>query len=362
MAKILVALFSPESSAKVAQAVKRHGHECSEARQLSDVDKYLNENIVPDLIVAAVEFEDELELLFLESVKNRDPSGKLKILAIVPQGSMGAIENVFKHGIDECLNRPFRMGMLIDKVSSLLEISEERETWDEDLVPPLIRETINTIRDSGRLLGDVCEIFSGIAARDSKARRVISPGSDWTPTLINDSIDNFYVGKEREYYLFRKDMLRRVPNENEYAVPEKVVLKRTISPICAGLDTSGLPYSSELYGIQTVKGFHPGALCCILNSRYANYYFQRYRPPAEGLRGVYISRTDIEGLPIMIPPEKEQKRLVEIARKLCVIPPRPKSPTQAIERGKLLAEANQAVFSLFGFSDEAVALFSASHF
>lgn len=355
VARVLCAGFDTGATAKIMDGLRLRGHEAVYALQRKDIQRALSGGGWDAIIISATPEEAWISPV-LEQFHAHHKAG---ILAVIPASNMAVIEKLFQVGVSDCITRPFKVGALLDKAEALLAGGQPVHGQE---LPELLRKTMDNILLNGRRLGDVAEVSGGVAVHDPRARRVVCPGPEWTPVIIEEAINQFFLGEEREFYMLRRDLVSRMPRPEEYDCPEKILLRRSLTPISASLDTSAMPFSAGVYGVQTVKGLSCGYLCCLLNSRYCQFYFSRYRPPAEGLRGVYLSRADIESLPFVIPDMAEQMPLAQMAHQLSLINPHTRHPSRLIERGKLLGEMNRAIFDLQGFTAEALRELSELHF
>jgi len=367
LAEIILLRFGEQLSQKIAAGLLNRGHSAIQIEELNELYDTLIKN-KSDLVL--INFDPDEGWPYLASQKIRKTKGIsfTKILAITPKTNMGQIEKIFASGINDCFSRPFKLKALLDKIAELLIAKMEPEETvaeakeDKPKLPKVLLDTYNLIEQEGRKLGDVAEISSGIAVHDPRARRMTCPGPDWSPAIIESSIIPFFINEEREFYLLRKDLMRRMPRDEEYKVNEKIIVKRTVLPVSAAIDNAKQPFVAGLYGVQTVKGLSCGYLCSVLNSRYCQFFFNRFRPPAEGLRGVYLAKKDLEGLPLIIPDMSEQMELVDINHRLSTVNPSTRNASRMIERGKMLAEANRLIFRIFGFTDEAIKELTDMHF
>ncbi len=360
MAQILFAGFSPDSAATCLAGLELRGHGGHSANDGAELRELLRRQRW-DLLVLSFTPEDDWVGIFLAELRSKARTAELPVLAVIPALQMNQIEDIFRLGVSECVTRPFRVGALLDKMLALLD-GEAVTVPRRVELPDVLEKTMLSLCQDGRRLGDVSEIFNGVQAHDPKARRLTCPSPEWTPAAAEEAVTPFHLGEEREFFLMRKDLMARLPRQEEYDCPEKLLVRRTFTPVSAAVDRQQLIFTSGLYGIQTVKGFSCAYLCALLNSRYGQFYFSRYRPPAEGLKGVYLSRADLEAFPLLIPSPKEQKPLEQIVQKLSVMLPGGTNPTKLIERGKLLGELNRRVFASMKFSDAAVRTLTELHY
>jgi hypothetical protein len=276
-------------------------------------------------------------------------------------------ERLFKEGVDEILGSPFQMPLLLKKVEEMLAPRVAPAPAEAEVklaggvkVPKALDARVTALRENGRLLGDVAEITPGVIAHE-RARRYARPAPEWQTVLTESSIQTFFVNDEREYYLIRRDTVNRVPAPDEYDVPEKVVMRRSRSPLVVALDASALPYSGELFGIVPVTGLQAGYLACVLNSRYTRFFLNVYRGAAAitamagsrhagAARGAYLTRFDLEALPLVIAKPREQDGLSELARQVSAVAPNDRDDRRREERARMLIEIDRQVMKIFQFS------------
>ena len=361
MATILIAMFSPATSDKIHFALSNREHACLEATDPQSLKKTLQSNSI-DLILIAVNHHEKILKSFITAVKNTEEYQHIPIIAVINKSSIGEIDSMFHDGADECISKPFKLSSLLTKIDTILQEGVTKPADNINTVPEILETHIERIKAEGRQLGDIAEVSGGISVSDHKARRLSSPGSEWIPMIINEAVNPFYLGNEREYILLRKNLVRRVPPEEEYNIPEKILLRRSLTPLTAAVDTSRTIFSSELYGIQTAKGLTCSSLACILNSRYATFYFHRCRPPADGLRSIYLSKSDIQQLPLFIPTQKEQKQLDIFYKEISLVSSGITGNNPLMQRINILTAINSLIFKIMGIDEAGIKVFNSLHF
>ena len=115
-------------------------------------------------------------------------------------------------------------------------------------------------------------------------------------------------------------------------------------------------------GIVPVRGLDPGYLACLLNSRFARFFLDRYRESGEGVQSVYFSRFDLEAFPVVILKPEEQRGLSALERQVAKISPDARAADQRSARGRLLGEINRQVFAAYGFTDAEVKILGGLHY
>lgn len=357
MSTILIAMFSPATSNKIYFGLKNRGHICFEATDPSSMHKLIQTHNI-DILLIAINKNESVLTSFVKTLKNTPNYQDIPVIVVMDQSNIGDIDTMFGIGADECISKPFKLATLLTKTEEVIKKGVSKTNKDDNPIPEELQAHLDRISTEGRLLGDITEVFTGVSVSDPKAKRLSSPGPDWTPIIVNSAIEPFKVGSDREYVLMRKDLMRHMPKKEEYHVLEKVLIKRTVSPLAAAVDTSRTAFSSELYGIHTVKDFSCASLACILNSRYSHFFFQRGRPPSDGLKGVYLSKADIQSLPTIIPDLNDQKKLATLYHEISRI----STKSGSIERTRILKKINILIFAIFGIDDAGIKLFNSLHF
>lgn len=362
MQRILLIDENRTSRLTIARFLLERGYGCVAVAAPEELGKGDDGDTV-DLLLLAIHDHPEEGLATIRDLHTHPHTAALPILAITEDGSLEFSERIFAAGAAACVARPFKLGALLAKIEGLFREESDMEVADAGLsVPDHLAAHYARIRETGRELGDVAEIHTGLHPRLHKFRRLASPSPEWTPALVEGSLHPFHISEEREFFLVNRVGVVRIPPAAEYHVTEKVVLRRTLSPITAAVDTAQRQIAPELYSIVTVKGLLCGYLVCVLMSRLMDFYFHRVRPPAEGLRGVYLSRADLEAMPLLIPKPKQQGEFATMAQTLtrCCAPDA--TPAQAIERGRLLSTMNARLFSLWGFDEQAIRQLTDLHY
>ncbi len=361
MATILTAMFSPSAADKIYFGLVNRGHRC-----INVADPFNLKSTVMsarfDLVLIGINQNEEILKSFITAFKNTDQFKDIPLVAVVNKSSIGEIDSMFKAGADECISKPFKLADLLAKIDNILEKGLPDTNKEDNPIPEILQEHIERIKDEGRPLGDIAEVCTGVSTIDSKAKRLSSPGIEWLPMVINEAVSPFLIGSEREFVLMRKNLIRRIPDKDEYYVEEKVLIKRTLTPLAAAVDTSMNIFSSELYGVQPAKGLSCRSLSCILNSRFTSFFFHRCRPPADDLRSIYLSKSDIQQLPLLVPERKEQKKLDKLYDEISLINQLHSNKTKVTERVNLLKDMNNIIFKTFGITEPAIKVFNSLHF
>lgn len=362
MQRILLIDENRTSRVSIARFLLEREYGCVAVATPEELGKGDDEDAV-DLLILAIHDRPEEGLAVIRDLHAHPHTAALPILVLTDGGSLEYSEQLFAAGAAACLSRPFKLGALLAKVEALFREDSDAEVGDAGLsVPDHLAGHYARLRETGRELGDVTELYTGLHPRLHKFRRMASPSPEWTPALVEESIHPFHITPEREFFLVNRVGVVRIPPREEYHVTEKVILRRTLSPITAAVDTAQRLIAPELYSIIPVKGLLCGYLVCVLMSRLMDFYFHRVRPPAEGLRGVYLSRADLEAMPLIIPKPKHQAEFAAMAQSLSHCSGPDSTPAQAIEKGRLLSTMNARLFSLWGVDEHAVQQLTDMHY
>lgn len=277
----------------------------------------------------------------------RQGGRKPPILAILGNPSLGAVEDLFRRGVDACLSRPFRKDQLLRKLNTLMEGSSASSEPSLP-IPSALYDAFANLQGRARPLGDVAEIFSGVVVRSQRYRRPAPPGPGWSAILTETSLRPWRITEVREFVRFDRIGLIRVPHRYEYDQAEKVILHRSPSPLLAAVDRTRLPISHELYAILPAAGLECGYLLCLLYSRIADFYFHRLRPAGDDR---YLHRSDLETFPVVVASPKIQQGLSRIAAECSLLG---SLPGMDARRRGLLSRMNTLLFEIYGFDASAV--------
>ncbi|MBP5231844.1 MAG: hypothetical protein J6333_00385 [Planctomycetes bacterium] len=364
MDSLLIAFFEPDVAVKLKAAAAARGYAPGIACDQAGLRAALAD--APAFLLFNWQTGDQAFLAFLRQHLGSPSANGMKAMAVVGDNSVGTLEAVFAAGASECVARPFRLGALLDKLDLLRsgagqEGNVRLEKGLFNSVPKELHARVEAVQAVARRLGDVAEIYGGFSAHDASGRRYSPPSPDWVPVLTERSVSPFFVNGEREYYRLHRSLVNRVPDKEEYFGP-KVLFRKTMTPQAAALDLSRLPYNSTLMGIVPVRGLDPGYLACLLNSRFARFFLDRYRESGEGVQSVYFSRFDLEAFPVVILKPEEQRGLSALERQVAKISPDARAADQRSARGRLLGEINRQVFAAYGFTDAEVKILGGLHY
>ncbi|MCL2000985.1 MAG: hypothetical protein FWG74_06085 [Planctomycetes bacterium] len=266
------------------------------------------------------------------------------VLALSASRKFSDVSAILDAGVDDCLSKGApadlaerKLHRWIAKNSPAAGIDQDDELPDRLLSlftggPDLIR------------LGDLATVHSGVSPRRSSWRRLAPPDSNWRGVLTADAVDRFFVGKPNSYLRWSRFHLFRLPPPEEYAVSEKVLLRRSGPPLAAAIDRSRLPAGTDVYSLVPMEGVGAGFVACLLNSRLLDFYFNRIARlgPAGRLRP-----EDIRGVPVPRPTPEAARELTRIATLLTHFGPNPQNWIDRQSKDELLERMENAVFDLY---------------
>ncbi len=222
-------------------------------------------------------------------------------------------------------------------------MSELREDLPRDLVavfsaPGLVR------------LADIAAIHQGVAPRYATFRRLAPPDHDWRGVLSSGVVSRFFVGRPEQYFRWSRFHLFRLPDPGEYAVKEKVVVRRIGPPLAAAVDRSRLPVGADLFALVPKEGVSAGFLACLLNSRLMDFYFNRLAGADASGR---LRVEDLRNLPLPRPSEALSQDMARTAALLAHYGTNPQAGIDRDNKDELWRHMEDAVFGLYGLNQEA---------
>ena len=269
----------------------------------------------------------------------------LPILAATASRKFQDTAKLLDAGISDCLPRLPEEGLLVRKLCRWLAddaAPPNSPLSGEDEIPESLRRVFG---DAGRTLGDMCRVYPGAVPRAPAFRRMAPPDGNWRGVLLADGMDRFSAGRPSLYLSWSRLHLFRVPARQEYAVREKVVLRRIGPPLAAAVDRSGAPAGPDVYSLVPAEGVPAGFLACLLNSRLIDFYFNRL--PASGADSRLRPDT-IKRLPVPESGSGAMAELSRIATLLAHFGPNPQGWVDRQRRDELLEQVEEGIFTLYG--------------
>ncbi len=282
---------------------------------------------------------------------------KPPILALSASRKFSDVSALLDAGVDDCLPKGAPAGLAERKIARWLAGNAAPAAPEpEEELPEALRGLF--VGDSGLVrLGDLASVHAGASPRSATWRRMAPPDQDWRGVLTAEAVGRFSVGKPDSYLRWSRIHLFRLPPPEEYAVAEKVLLRRAGPPRAAAVDRSRLPAGTDVYALVPREGVAAGYLACLLNSRLMDFYFNRLARlgPAGRLR-----LEDIREAPVPAPEPEAARELARIASLLTHFGPNPQTWIDRQSKDELLNRMEEVVFGLYradrGVGEELAAL------
>lgn len=300
----------------------------------------------PALVVADVNGANAETIEKLFEPVHKSWGETFPVIALSGVRKFHEIAAILDAGADFCLPLPPDAGLFEQKIARCLNkaaVSELREDLPHELVavfsaPGLAR------------LSDVAAIHQGVAPRYATFRRLAPPDHDWRGVLSSGVVGRFFVGRPETYLRWSRFHLFRLPDPAEYAVKEKVVVRRIGPPLAAAVDRSRLPVGADLFSLVPREGVSAGFLACLLNSRLMDFYFNRLAGAAASGR---LRAEDLRNLPLPRPTDALAQDMARTAALLAHYGPNPQGGIDRDNKDELLRHMEDAIFGLYGLNQAA---------
>ncbi|MDR0363252.1 MAG: hypothetical protein LBJ46_11305 [Planctomycetota bacterium] len=279
------------------------------------------------------------------------------IIAVGRSNKFGDFAALIDAGADDCLPPRPDPDMVCRKLLRRLADANAGSIFSEDDAPEALLTAFSAAEREGTL-GDRVKVHPGAAPRLPRFRRLAPPDAGWRGVLTADLVERYSVSRPDSYLSWNRLHLFRLPDPSEYAVREKVVLRRAGPPMAAAVDRSGLPGGPDVYLVVPPEGVPAGFLCALLNSRLADFYFNRLAS-AEGGR---LRLDAIRRFPIPDIDRRAMNDLSKIAGLLAHYGANPKSWIDRQTRDELADKAEEMVFDMYGVHPGARRELEALHF
>lgn len=410
---VLIVNRDPDFGEAMRQSIDAHGLDARVCREISTALRFVAGDLAAAVVVDAEQAGDELAAWCAALRRHRrhrhhpgrdvnaDPlpgggdrankgngedgnnaganaaAGELPIIALARSTRLGDAEKLFDLGVSDCVAKPVPPGRLAWKLERCLkaapggnrrqiknELGDSGESGDPrgpEPAPEFLREIFARVGRRGARLGEVARINSGVSVRHPTFRRMAPPTAEWLGLLDADSLGIFRIGRPSWFVKFTPEALARRPAPGEFR-PEKVLVRRVAPPVAAAVDDTGQPFGADLLGVIAGPGINNGYLACVLNSRLANFWFNRLWE--RGARGgaTTLSAADLGALPLAMPSANDGTYFHRAAKLMAFYGPRPASSADRRRREELWREVNARLFALFGFDERAVGLLGRSYF
>lgn len=283
------------------------------------------------------------------------------IIAVSAARKFQEVSALLDAGADDCLPKAAAGELLERKLARCLDRLAPAGGGGDELAGEVPDSLLGVFSDNPRLarLGDLVEVHAGATPRRPTFRRMAPPDQDWRGVLTSDAVDRFYVGRPTSYLSWSRLHLFRMPQPQEYAVAEKVLLCRAGPPLAAAVDRSRLPAGTDVYALVPREGTGAGYFACVLNSRLADFYFNRVASLGTDGR---LRLEDIREMPVPRPSAAALQELGRVASLLAHFGANPRSWVDRQSRDELLESMENAVFSAYGADREVREGLAALHF
>lgn len=322
--------------------------------------RHLGRRNRPDLVVVDIDRMPDIPVEALCQSLRRQLGPGLPIIGVTASKRFQDAARLIDAGISDCLPaRPdaeqFRRKVTRWLAGDAPVLPEQLESGDP--VPLELAAAFAPGGDWGTL-GDLAAIHTGASVRNSFWRRMAPPDAGWRGVLTAADMDRFMVGKPGWYMRWSRAHLFRLPLPAEYAVREKVLLRRAGPPLAAAVDRSQSPVGTDVYSLIPNEGVPAGFVACLLNSRLADFYFNRLAR-VEGGR----LRTDqVRRMPVPRPEPELMAELSRTASLLAHFGPNPRDWLDRQRKEELADAMDDLIFSLYGLNTTAREELAALHF
>ncbi len=312
----------------------------------------------PDVLIADMDKKTAQPMELFAATVRRVWGANFPIIALTESTKFKDISSMIDAGADDCIAKNAPLPLVQKKINRCLS---ERHHFTDELTEEVPLALLSLFSGNSNLvrLESLASIHPGAAPRHPTYRRLAPPDSDWRGVVTADAVERFQAGKPDAYLRWSRLALFRLPVPDEYAVKEKVLLRRAGPPLAAAVDRSRLPAGPGMYAIVPKEEGTAGYLTCILNSRLMDFYFNRL---ASGGNDGRLRIDMLKSMPLPRPTRTAAQELNRIAVLLEHFGPNPQSWIDRQTRDELSEQMEQTVFSLYQASEEAVASLEAMHF
>jgi|GEM_PF-2160806 len=316
----------------------------------------------PNLVVAAMDtFPGESPESFCQALRARCGE-RLPIFATLESKKFVAVSRLLDAGFTDCLPPVPDDELFNRKVTRALDDRNGAQPYlfdSEDEIPEALVKVFEGC-SGGMTLGDVATVHCGAAPRYRFFRRMAPPDDGWRKVISAENISRFSVSGERIYLSWSRLHLFRLPHPEEYAVREKVVVRRAGPPIMAAVDRTGGPISQDVYSLVPVEGVPAGFIACLLNSRIADFYFNRMLDTTA--TAGRLKPALLRNFPLPEPDPDVMLELSKASGLLGHFGQNPQSWTDRQRRDEIVQTMEEKLFMLYGVDSEARQGLEALHY
>ncbi|MCC8189045.1 MAG: hypothetical protein LIP77_00200 [Planctomycetes bacterium] len=312
----------------------------------------------PRAVIADVDGPDTPAAAAVVAAVRRGWGSACPTLAVTATRKFGALAALLDAGIAACLPKPVPVELLAKTLRRCLA-TEVVVAPTADLPASLLE--VFLANDSLLRLGDLVTVHAGATPRRPTYRRLAPPDATWRGVVTADRVDRFYLGRPTSFLSWNRLHLFRLPPESEYAVAEKVLLRRAGPPLAAAVDRSRLPAGTDVYSLvpRAGSGATAGYIACLLNSRLLDFYFNRMAPAGPDGR---LRLEALRAAPVPPPTPRAVRDCNRAAALLSHFGPSPRNRIDRVSREEVLLAMEDAIFDRYRASREARRELAAMHF
>jgi restriction endonuclease S subunit len=185
---------------------------------------------------------------------------------------------------------------------------------------------------------------------------VYQPKKNSKPFLEGKDIGRYQISWKNRYILFDRNILHRPRPNYVWESKEKIIIRRIGGgsiAIHAALDTHQFYTFASINNLllRQNSGIAYKYLLALLNSRLLNWYYVENFTNRSELT-VNISRTYLDQLPIVVPPNKLQEEIMALVDQILSA----KNSNQKANTNILEHQIDQLVYQLYGLTSEEIAI------
>lgn len=314
----------------------------------------------PGLVLADMDQADATPMENLCRLIRKCWGENFPVIAVTAASRFRDLSAHLDAGADDCVSALAPAALLERKLSRCLLTRAVIDAGGdaEEAIPENLLALFEE-RDGLVPLGELVGVYPGASPRRPAFRRMAPPDEEWRGVVTSEAVERFFAGKPQYYLRWTRLHLFRLPPPAEYAVAEKLLLRRAGPPLAAAVDRSRLPAGTDVYSLVPREGIAAGYVACLLNSRLLDFYFNRLA----GIGSDGRLRTDIvKATPVPRPTAAAMQELSRTAALLAHYGPNPQIWIDRQSRDELWEQMENTVLTLYGADRGVREGLSALHF
>jgi hypothetical protein len=212
------------------------------------------------------------------------------------------------------------------------------------------------------LLGSICqEMIFGVVITKNKDEVVSKiEKDDWKPFLEGKEIGSYFIKEVKQWLNYNTKLLHRARTKEIFESPEKILIQRITGgkkPLKAAYDNKRF-YNKESINNIIINKDSPVKtkyILALLNSDLINWFYSIQFTNNSNLT-VNLSKTYLSQIPIAIPNESDEIRIISIVDEILSI----KSKNHQTDTTDLEAQIDQLVYQLYDLTEEEIAIVESS--